>query len=637
MLVHRIAERWSGMDRGDAIDWASGLTDPDEQAAAYRSVAAGWMSEDSHRASAWISTLPLGKPRDAAVLAMAQQVASTDPDLSWQWGLTMTDPGLRTQALGHAARAWSRLDGAALQTALADPVLIDGDRAAIANAMQSPQVEAADLNSIALSLVLMKGSFGTDLSWRTRGRHGHSLVPASRGIFRRIPVKPAVKSTVVRPAKLASSASSPLLKAWKEATATQGGFGERLALMAMVMRATSEEMPLLLAQSEDNRFARELLILRWVEIDADAAGEWISPALREPNASGHAAKARDILQVLSAWAKRDPDAAMAKLKAAGGDFTASQYQSQIIGSVLAEDMERGLKLMTEIKPRANSTYFDSAWVKKDPAKAARLLSELPESEFRNDSLVRAMGELGAKDMAAGLALLEKFPGLSSTRQQYSGYGVADSRAALFEQWAKQDMTAMIAFANDHAQGATRSSMKEAIAKVIGEGDPKVAFSWAADNLSGQRRQNVVNSLLTKLAKEKPAEALEYVVSLPPGTALEGAVNTYAKATSDEDPASALARVQSLPEGPARTRLLAASYLAWYGKDPAAALSEITSQPSNSLPRDLWGSLGSSSRSIELGLKQIDQIPAELAPDFIRGVFTSPGYVQCRHIPDAQGH
>ena len=52
---------------------------------------------------------------------MAQQVASTDPDLSWQWGLTMTDPALRTQALGHAARAWGRLDRAALQAALADP------------------------------------------------------------------------------------------------------------------------------------------------------------------------------------------------------------------------------------------------------------------------------------------------------------------------------------------------------------------------------------------------------------------------------------------------------------------------------------------------------------------------------------
>ena len=147
MLVHGIAQRWSAIDRGDAVDWASGLTDPDEQAAAYRTVAAGWMSEDSHRASAWIATLPPGKPRDAAVLAMAQQVASTDPDLSWQWGLTMTDPALRTQALGHAARAWSRLDGTALQAALADPVLNDGDRAAIANAMRSPQVEDG-LNSI---------------------------------------------------------------------------------------------------------------------------------------------------------------------------------------------------------------------------------------------------------------------------------------------------------------------------------------------------------------------------------------------------------------------------------------------------------------------------------------------------------
>jgi hypothetical protein len=137
-LVENIAQNWANRDRGDAIDWAGGLTNPDEQAAAYRSLAAGWMQEDSHRASQWISTLPAGKPRDAAVLAMAQQVAHTDPDLSWQWGLTMADPGLRTEALGHAAREWSRVDGAAFEAALANSALADTDRAAITKAMQTP-------------------------------------------------------------------------------------------------------------------------------------------------------------------------------------------------------------------------------------------------------------------------------------------------------------------------------------------------------------------------------------------------------------------------------------------------------------------------------------------------------------------
>lgn len=466
----------------------------------------------------------------------------------------------------------------------------------------------------AFALTLVGGlAAGTALAWF------QPTGSASAGPSRR-----AGKGAAVRPAKLSSAGSSPLVKAWKEAATGQGGFGQRLALMAMVMRATSEEMPLLLAQSKDHPFAREVLVLRWVEIDAAAAADWITPALRDPNASGLEVNFQDVQRVLTAWAKRDPDAAMARVKTEAGGFTASMYQGQVIASVLADDMERGLKLMGEVNGQSgppNRMYLDNSWVSKDPAKAARLLGEMPASDFRNDSLVRAIGELGAKDMAAGLALLEKFPGLSS-RQEMWGYGGPDSRATLFENWAKQDMTAMIGFANDHAQGQTRSAMKEAIAKVIGEGDPKVAFAWAADNLSGQRRNNVVNSLLTKLAKENPADALEYLVSLPSGTALDNAVHSFARATTDVDPAAALARAQALPEGAARTQLLGTSYLAWYSKDPATAIGEIARQPADSLPKELWGNLGRASATIADGLKQLGQVPAGQAPEFVRGVFSS---------------
>jgi hypothetical protein len=437
------------------------------------------------------------------------------------------------------------------------------------------------------------------------------------------------KAATVRPAKMKSLGStSPLLKEWKETTASKGGFGQRLALMAMVMRASSEEMPGLLALSKDNAFARELLILRWVEIDAPAAGEWITPGLRNPQAGGPEVTNQDVQRVLTAWAKRDPDAALAKVKAEGGVFTAAMFQQQIIGSVLEEDMERGLKLMAESKSAAPpfmfGDYFDNAWVSKDPAKAARLLAEMPESDFRNNALVRAIGEAGAKDMAAGLALLAKFPALSS-REQMWAYGGTDSRAGLFEKWAKEDMSAMIAFANDRAQGQTRSAMKEAIAKVIGEGDPKVAFAWAAENLSGQRRNNVVSSLISKLAKENPDQALEYLTTLPPGTALSSAANTFVQATRDENPAAALARIQALPDGAARTKLLGSTYLTWYQKEPSAALNEILRQPAESLPKEIWQGLGASTANVTDGLKQLEKIPAEHAPQYVRALFSRMDY------------
>lgn len=138
-MVQNITQNWSQRDRGDAVDWAAGLTNPDEQAAAYQSISSDWMQEDSYKASEWISKLAAGKPRDAAVVSMAQQIAATDPDLSWKWSLTMTDPELRAQALGNTFQAWTGKDAAAAQSALSDPGLSEADRAAIITAQQNPK------------------------------------------------------------------------------------------------------------------------------------------------------------------------------------------------------------------------------------------------------------------------------------------------------------------------------------------------------------------------------------------------------------------------------------------------------------------------------------------------------------------
>lgn len=113
-----LATAWAARDRGDALEWATTLTEPAEQAAAWQAIAGHWLGEDSHRASEWITTLPPGTGRDAAVLTMARHIQDTDPDLSWKWALTLSDSTVKTNALQEVASQWSRRDAAAARSAL---------------------------------------------------------------------------------------------------------------------------------------------------------------------------------------------------------------------------------------------------------------------------------------------------------------------------------------------------------------------------------------------------------------------------------------------------------------------------------------------------------------------------------------
>ncbi len=137
-LVHDITQRWILRDRPEALEWSTSLTQPKEQAAAWKVIAADWLSEDSHGASKWISSLPPGEPRDAAVLSMATHIQDTDPDLSWNWALTMVNPELRQQALREAAAAWAKKDGDALRQALKHGNISADERQGIIETLSRP-------------------------------------------------------------------------------------------------------------------------------------------------------------------------------------------------------------------------------------------------------------------------------------------------------------------------------------------------------------------------------------------------------------------------------------------------------------------------------------------------------------------
>ena len=136
-----LATAWAARDRGDALEWATTLTEPAEQAAAWQAIAGHWLGEDSHRASEWITTLPPGTGRDAAVLTMARHIQTTDPDLSWKWALTLSDSTVKTNALQEVASQWSRRDAAAARSALENSGLTLAERRDILETPPQPSAK----------------------------------------------------------------------------------------------------------------------------------------------------------------------------------------------------------------------------------------------------------------------------------------------------------------------------------------------------------------------------------------------------------------------------------------------------------------------------------------------------------------
>lgn len=130
-LLGGLARELVREDRGYAMSWAEKLVNPDEQAVVWKNIAEDWVTEDSLKASEWIATLPQGAARDPAVLAMTRGIQDSDPDLAWQWALSMSGGALRSEALAGAAKAWRRKDPEALEAALAGGQLTEGEKSAL--------------------------------------------------------------------------------------------------------------------------------------------------------------------------------------------------------------------------------------------------------------------------------------------------------------------------------------------------------------------------------------------------------------------------------------------------------------------------------------------------------------------------
>lgn len=417
-----------------------------------------------------------------------------------------------------------------------------------------------------------------------------------------------------------SSGQESLTSLWKALQCGKlTGLSRSLALADLVAKVTSSEIPGLLKLTEHDPALRELLLRRWVALDPVMVADWLAPRMDGSNTAPDD-HSDDIFIAFSAWAERDPVAAIAKIRANAGVVPGVGYNVQVMARLLKQDMAAGIKFgaLTESSRTLAGIYWNtggSGWVQQDPAKAAALLSALPAGEFKDVSLRRAIAELSIKNLEGAIALQQKYPDLAGL----PGGQSANSGQGFYAQWAQKDLAGMTAFVNEKAGGETRQDMKAAIAKSLGESDPERGLTWAAENLSGDRRHEAVKEILTNLARKNPEGALRYLDSMPEGSALDKAVETFSDTIPPGDFADLLSKANSLPEGAARQSLTAKAYEKWYQKEPEALLQKLAQQDAASLPPGIWGSLGKQTNSIAEGVKRLENVPPASSVDFVKSL------------------
>ena len=242
-------------------------------------------------------------------------------------------------------------------------------------------------------------------------------------------------------------------------------------LMQIVEALPGTELPHALellegAQDNDALELQQGLVRRWAESEPSQAALWVSAL--EDNASRGPA----LVQVATAWANIDPDAAANWLQ------TLPQAEEATSGAVLAFTYEaarsRPLTALAAAGRLAPGPERDAAlahsisqWAGSDPNQAYAWAATIPDPELRQQLLavvLTAAGDYGS--IAAGLAA-QLNPGDQQNRVAVS----------IVQRWAQTSPETAAAWVAQFPDGPLRSAAVENLVAIWSATDPDGARAW----------------------------------------------------------------------------------------------------------------------------------------------------------------
>jgi len=101
-LAPKVLEHWAVLDPAQAAQHVGELPE-DLQLGSIANIAQTWLGQDSAQAMQWISALPGGVARDAAVEEVVENQSQSNPQTAFSWALSIGDDTMRQKGLRNAA------------------------------------------------------------------------------------------------------------------------------------------------------------------------------------------------------------------------------------------------------------------------------------------------------------------------------------------------------------------------------------------------------------------------------------------------------------------------------------------------------------------------------------------------------
>ncbi len=257
---------------------------------------------------------------------------------------------------------------------------------------------------------------------------------------------------------------------------------------------------------------RELTLLMSVWAQADAPSALAAAQERKDQMGMHTAGL-----VLSQWARKEPDLAIAWAAENGKKMNEGQegnwYMASVLGSIAKTDPDRAAALAQTAMNRsqARGQVLDQIveqLVEQRGAQAGQAWAGgLPEGPFRNGALERLAGRLADQNSAEAATWATSLP---------DSEGKTRALTAVVEQWAEDSPREAGTWLNQLPVNASTDAPRERFVWKVAEQDPAAAVSWAATITDEKTRSDTTAGVLKNWFRREPDKAGEWLAasSLP---------------------------------------------------------------------------------------------------------------------------
>jgi hypothetical protein len=262
-------------------------------------------------------------------------------------------------------------------------------------------------------------------------------------------------------------------------------------------------------------------------------------------------RAGEFSRILQLWLQRDPEAALAYVRALprdSGEFT--QGLLLALSAVGQRDPDRALKLAGELVANREQAVFYSSF----------------------------FAQLAQQNLPAAVQRLALVP---------AGAGRENALRAVADLWARTDLPAALTWAEKLAAADRAFALESALVNLV-PSDPLRAIQIAQQSLSGGALDRTLSSALHQLASSDPQSAAAIVPLLAPGETQTLAAAEVARALAAKNPADALAWAKTLPTDPVRWLATMRALEVWVADDPGAASRYVASLPADATQRQAAG-------------------------------------------------